>query len=356
MPRLIRARFLAGAFLFLCAALATALQIAAERPDRTCPPDPEPIGIVRVETDETSPGAGCLAIVAIRDLSDESITRVASTLIRFGARGAVLDFEEALRGRSPEEETRFPFAVKTLSSAIRSGSSRAQVTVRLPDAADASAALVRVLASEEIAPYVDAVAARAGQSVSVPEPLRVWLLVEPAAGGAAAEAIRALQGLRSAALIAALAAPDRPLTSEDLSTLARLRAHFTADVSPDPTPTTATRTDGSAFEVLRFFDAKAFAPLLLLPEEATGTVRLTLSGGTYERAEVQNLKSGARRDFELKGASVLALDLSQGSLAVLLRPVARKEGETKTAVEVGAQRGLTAEEIIARERAWDAGQ
>src|SRR5262249_1782080 len=31
-------------------------------------------------------------------------------------------------------------------------------------------------------------------------------------------------------------------------------------------------------------------------------------------------------------------------------------GETRAQVNVGAQRGLTAEEIIARERAWDAGQ
>ena len=34
----------------------------------------------------------------------------------------------------------------------------------------------------------------------------------------------------------------------------------------------------------------------------------------------------------------------------------RAGGDTKAAVEVGATRGLTADEIIARERAWDAGQ
>jgi len=353
MPLIPRARFLAGAFLFFVAALAGALQIAAERPDGSCPPDPEPIGVVRLGAAEAPAGTGCLAIAPVRDLSDDAVARTASTLARLDARGVVLDFDEALRDRAADEETRFPFAVKTLSSAIRSGSSQAQVAVRVPDAPEASASLLRALVSEEIAPYVDAIAVRPGQSVSPAESLRAWLLVEP---GTVAETIRGLQGLPSAALVAALAGTDRPLSAEDLAALARLRALFTADVSPDPTRTTATRSDGSTFEVLRFFNAKSFAPLLLLPEDPSGVVRLALPGGPYERAEVQNLKSGVRRDFDLKGASVLALDLSQGSLSVVLRPAARKGGEARTAVEVGARRGLTAEEIIARERAWDAGQ
>ena len=56
------------------------------------------------------------------------------------------------------------------------------------------------------------------------------------------------------------------------------------------------------------------------------------------------------------GGNALTLDVSQGSLAVVLKPAARASGESRAAVEVGATRGLTAEEIIARERAWDAGQ
>jgi hypothetical protein len=40
----------------------------------------------------------------------------------------------------------------------------------------------------------------------------------------------------------------------------------------------------------------------------------------------------------------------------VLQPAARPGGEARAAVDVGAARGLTAEEIVARERAWDAGQ
>ena len=63
-----------------------------------------------------------------------------------------------------------------------------------------------------------------------------------------------------------------------------------------------------------------------------------------------------KRDFALKGAKALTLDLSKGPLAVVLHPAARKGGDTKADVAVAAIRGLTADEIIARERAWDTGQ
>jgi hypothetical protein len=106
--------------------------------------------------------------------------------------------------------------------------------------------------------------------------------------------------------------------------------------------------------VLRFFDGKKFTPILLLAEDPAGRVTISLSGGTYARASVENLASGAKRDFDLHGAPTLELDLSRGPLAVVLEPA--KRPDTRTTVEVGATRGLTAEEIVARERAWDTGQ
>src|SRR5262249_38182549 len=90
-------------------------------------------------------------------------------------------------------------------------------------------------------------------------------------------------------------------------------------------------------------------------DDPAGSARIELSGGPYSRASVENVVTGARRDFEVNGAPVLTLDLSRGALAVVLTPAARPGGEAKTRVDVGAERGLTAEEIVARERAWDAG-
>src|SRR5262249_43586134 len=91
-------------------------------------------------------------------------------------------------------------------------------------------------------------------------------------------------------------------------------------------------------------------------EDPSGSGAIEVSGGPFAAASVENLASGVKRDFDLKGSPTLTLDLARGPLAVVLQPMARKGGETKATVEVGATRGLTAEEIVARERAWDAGQ
>src|SRR5262249_17378509 len=136
----------------------------------------------------------------------------------------------------------------------------------------------------------------------------------------------------------------------------RLQTYFTADVSRDPTATRATRPDGSAADLLRFFDGKKFTPILFLPQDSAGAARIELSGGPFVRAAVENLATGAKRDFDLKGAAVLDLDLSKGPLAAVLVPAERPGGQTRKKVEGGGERGLAAGEVGARERAWDAGQ
>ena len=147
-----------------------------------------------------------------------------------------------------------------------------------------------------------------------------------------------------------MAAGAGPLTEADLSALARLQRYLTADVSRDPTATTRTRKDGSSAPVLRFFDAKSFTPILLLESDPSGETRIDLSGASYARASVENLASGVKRDFDLKGAKALTLDLSKGPLAAVLHPAARKGGETKAEVAVAAIRGLTARDHRARAR------
>ncbi|MBC8646550.1 MAG: hypothetical protein H7X85_05275, partial [Thermoanaerobaculia bacterium] len=52
---------------------------------------------------------------------------------------------------------------------------------------------------------------------------------------------------------------------------------------------------------------------------------------------------------------MLTLNLAQGPLAARLIPAERPDA-SRTRVDVGAERGLTAEEIVARARAWEAGQ
>jgi hypothetical protein len=345
-----RARCLAGAF-FLSALLpsgarAERLRLAIERPDGACPAGSKVLGVSRL-TAALPPGsdpAACLFVVHLGSLSDAEIDDTVGRLAAVkAAAGAVLE----LPGASDAE--RFNYAVKRLSSIFRSGSPEGQVALDSAQALDAEA-------REELAPYVDAVVLRAGQAAPAESTQRVWVLTAPSEpGGAAAAALAALETFPQSTLVAVLGGSNA-VSAAEVDTLARMQQYLTADASRDPTATRVLRKDGAKVEALRVFDAKTFMPVVLLPQDPAGAVSIDLEGGPFEKAAVENLASGVRRDFELKGAKTLTLDLSKGPLAVALQPVARKDAGTRAAVEVGATRGLTADEIIAHERAWDAGQ
>jgi hypothetical protein len=371
MRRLPSARWIAGAFLLAAAGLVPAvargerIRIAAEREDRGCPAGGPPFGIRDGSLSAEDPG-NCLWVFTLESMADDAILETAARLLRLRSPAAVvLDFSSA-RTLSPEEQRlRVPYAVKQLSSAVRATRADAEVFASLPrtEAAPGQrSVLEEVLDSEELAPYLsgrwfEAVAQRqgAGEAPALEATrLALWTPLS-APGSAVDDVLRILQPSGPTVLAAVRAGPRGGATEADGQALQRLQRYLTADVSRDPTATTAMRSDGKSFPVLRFFDAKAFTPILLLPRDPAGTVRITLPADSFSRASVENLASGVRRDFELKGGAALTLNLAQGALAVRLQPIERKDA-ARTAVDVGAERGLTADEIVARERAWEAGQ
>jgi hypothetical protein len=342
-----RARLAAGALVFSAlapAALAEGLRIAAARPDGACPAEARIPGIAFLDPGGPPPNAEhCIFLIRLAGLSDREIDAAVEKLAPLrSAVGAVLSLPS-----SPEAD-RFSYAVKRLSSIFHAGSPDGKVALDPPEPLGPDAA-------EELAPYFDALVVRPGQAPPAAPGHPLWVLTAKPQGASAVTAVLgALAAFPRAGLVGLSGEPASE--AADIAALERLEQFLKGDVSPDPTATRVTRADGSAAPVLRFFDAKAFTPILFLPREAAGRVRIELSGGPFDRASVENLASGARRDFELHGSGVLDLDLSSGSLAVVLQPAARPEGETRAAVEVGATRGLTAEEIVARERVWEAGQ
>lgn len=347
------ARLLAGALLLAAASVAPlrgeSLVLAAERADGSCPADSKVLGIARLGAalPEGSTPSRCLYLASLAGLGDaeidEAVTRLAALR---SAAGLMLSLP------ADADAARLVYAVKRLSSIFRSGSPEGRVALYADTRLSGDAA-------EELAPYLDALVLRPGRAPGEEAPERVWAIAPVGAADSAVDAVLAALAEHPRATLAAALSEGRPLSTADADALARLAKYFTADTSPDPTKTSVTHRDGSRTEALRLFDAKSFAPTLLLASDASGAAgeaRIELSGGPFERASVENLASGARRDFELKGGAVLTLDLSKGPLAVALKPMARPAGETRAQVDVGAIRGLTAEEIIARERAWDAGQ
>jgi hypothetical protein len=362
MRRQWSARFPAGA-LFLLAALSAAaargetrIEIAASRPGGAClgqdllaliaPPEP--------------PAAGprCLAVLSLGDLSDTAIDG-ASRRISELRNVSALVLRDDLDPASPTDETRLDYAVKTLSSKARADFPGVKValdfTGRLAEGKSV------VVSDSGLPPYADALVGRPGRGRYVlPEVAARWLLV-PATPGVSPpdEVLRSLSAIgdgdAAVALVGYLPGAERAAPADAGSALERLQRYWTKDVSRDPTATRATRADGSAAAVLRFFDAKALTPILLLPSDPAGTVSIELSGGPFTKVSVENLATGAKRDFDLAGAKTLSLDLSKGPLAAALRPAGRG-GETRAEVAVGAERKLTADEIVAKERVWDAGQ
>src|SRR5262245_10153603 len=115
------ARLLASALFLSAAALrAEAIRIAAERPDAACPTGARPpFGIVRhIPTDASS----CVLFFDVPDLSDTTLDRSASALARIPAIPAVvLELSGLADGQDEAWKERVAFAIKKLSSAVRSG-------------------------------------------------------------------------------------------------------------------------------------------------------------------------------------------------------------------------------------------
>jgi hypothetical protein len=138
--------------------------------------------------------------------------------------------------------------------------------------------------------------------------------------------------------------------------VSRLQAYLTEDTSREPAPGRVVHDDGTTAPAAALFRAKDLTPIRLI-ESAPGTGKLELGAGNFQTARVENLATGARRDFDLPpGAKYLTLDTSRGALAVELVASRARSGETRSQVTVGGVHALTAEEIVAKERAWKAAQ
>lgn len=369
MTEKLSARFFAGALL-LCAAAplsAERIGLAAERADHACPAPGPPFGVAPLPpSGSPAPAGDCLVHVSVPDLTDAMLEDLAARIARLGHAPAVdLDLNllscVAPALSAEERKLRLPYALKKLSSAARASLPGRKVLVSLTAIGEVpwseAEQVAWILLEEDLEPYLDRVALPASlpESPSFDQALlaRPWVRTPPAGPAGAVNAVlTALARVPAANPIVVGGA----VSAADWESLRRLQAYLTDDVSRDPTMTKAVRRDGTPFDVLRFFDAKKFTPIFLLPEDPAGAAAIDLSDGAFAKATVENLGSGVKKDFDLRGAKTLTLDLSKGPLAAVLEPAARQTGETRASVEVGAARGLTAEEIVARERAWDAGQ
>jgi len=150
--------------------------------------------------------------------------------------------------------------------------------------------------------------------------------------------------------------------SRDFSVASRLQAILTEAVSGSAEPArirfeaTGQSVPGSA----SLYDARTLSPVVVIGGSSSPDAKADLEipePGAYREARVENLAAGKSRVFPLsEDVQELDLSVSNGPLAVRLIPGRPAAEQVEEKVEVGGERGLTAEEIIARERAWKAAQ
>lgn len=115
--------------------------------------------------------------------------------------------------------------------------------------------------------------------------------------------------------------------------------------------------EGSSSQLPLFYRAADHEPILFLGGDGKEKVRVTLKKGLYKKAFVQNLTGGDETVFKIsRTAAVLALNLKEDFFAVHFFPRKQKLAQSRYNVNVTGMYRLSAEEIIARVRAWKARQ
>jgi hypothetical protein len=306
-------------------------------------------------------------------------------------RSAVASFGDALAvveiGEHPEttfDAVAYAFVLKSSSLAVKAEAKAHGFDVRVAQGAVGSDALAwqKTLWDNDAAPYADVlpvafapgadvasgVAAFAGEAALHPPAaeLRAHVAASPADGWSSFRG--AVSALASQAATALVALPAEPDAGERVTRVVmELQARLAADYAPAPRGGLALRTqEGGRNEgdviVGRFLHAKDFATIVVYQAPLTGEPeaqgRLLLDTVDVKDPEVLDLASGAA--FKTGPAAVpgekaraLRVLLSDHPLAVVWdRAAVNEPGLDAPAedVNVATTRGLTAEEIIAKNR------
>ncbi len=144
----------------------------------------------------------------------------------------------------------------------------------------------------------------------------------------------------------------------------RYACALAGDFGADTREANVSGPDGAPRDAYRVVSGADLGGVVVVPGTAHGApaaggpVTAVLDGTPYASAEVLELATGASKTFAIPPSSVparLSLSTARGPVAVTLTARAKAPAEAPTAaVGVSAERGITAEEILARHQAWRA--
>lgn len=139
--------------------------------------------------------------------------------------------------------------------------------------------------------------------------------------------------------------------------LLRFSRYLDQGLYRDATGINVIDADGSSSQHPLFFRAADQVPILFLGGDGKEKVRVTLKKGLYKKASVKNLTRGDESVFKIdRSSTALALNLKDDFFAVHLLPRRQRLVKSRYNVNVTGRYRLSAEEIIARVRAWKARQ
>jgi hypothetical protein len=137
--------------------------------------------------------------------------------------------------------------------------------------------------------------------------------------------------------------------------LLRFSGYLTAGLYKDTAVITVSYPDGSSSREPFYFRTVDHTPVLFLGGRGPGRekVKIHLERALYREALVENLSRGDRAVFKIKrNSTALVLNLKGDFFAVHLIPRGTKVVDSRYRVDVTGTFRLSAEEIIARVRAW----
>jgi hypothetical protein len=139
--------------------------------------------------------------------------------------------------------------------------------------------------------------------------------------------------------------------------LLRFSQYLDQGLYRDATGINVTDADGSSSQYPLFFRAADHMPILFLGSDGKEKVRVILKKGLYKEASVKNLTSGDEAVFKITRLSTaLELNLKEDFFVVHFFPRQQRMVKSRYNVNVTGRYRLSAEEIIARVRAWKARQ
>jgi hypothetical protein len=149
--------------------------------------------------------------------------------------------------------------------------------------------------------------------------------------------------------------------AEDLyPSLVRFSTYLMQGLYKDTGSVNVTYADGSSRQHHLYFRTADHTPFLFLgidKQEKRGLAAIRLGKGLYKKAFVENLSTGDQAGFKISRTSrILQLNLQGDFFAVHFIPVETKSADPRYNIEVTGSYHLSAEEIIARVRAWNARQ